>query len=83
MSNTTIIWDAMTVIIKNDHPIIYQYIKGRNKSRESAVMRLTSIITPIFTGWCDDVKIRSVSRQFLKQKEMDHINGKIKIKSIY
>jgi hypothetical protein len=83
MSRTTIIWDAMSVIITNDHPVLYQYIKGKSRSRESAVMRLTGIIAPIFIGAFDDASIRGVARQFLKQKESDHSKGLIKIKSIY
>ena len=83
MSDTTIIWGAMEVIIKNDHPILYQYIKGKARSRQSAVMRLTGIIAPIFIGGYDDAKVRSVSREFLKQMELDYTNGIIKIKPIY
>ena len=83
MSDTTIIWEAMSVIIKDDHPILYQYIKGRVRSRQSAVMRCTGIIAPIFIGAYDDAKIRSVARMFLKQKESDHTNGLIKIKPIH
>jgi hypothetical protein len=80
MSNTTIIWDAMSVIIKDEHPVLYQYIKGRERSREYAVMRLTGIIAPIFIGAFDDVKIRSVAKQFLNRKEIEYIKGIIKIK---
>jgi hypothetical protein len=83
MSDTTIIWGAMSVIINNDHPVLYQYIKGRVKSRESVIIRLTNIITPIFIGGYDDAKVRSVSIAFLKQKELDYTNGLIKISPIY
>ena len=83
MLDTTIIWETMSVIIKNDHPILYQYIKGRVRSRESAVMRCTGIIAPIFIGGYDDAKIRSVARMFLNQKEADYTSGIIKIKPIH
>jgi len=83
MSNTTIIWDAISVIIKDDHPIIYQYIKGKVRSKNAAIMRLTGIIAPIFIGAYDDAKIRSVVREYLKRKEIDYTNGLVKIKSIY
>jgi hypothetical protein len=83
MSNTTIIWDAMVVILKDDHPILYQYIKGKNRSKEVAIMRLTGFIAPIFVGAYEYAKIRSVARQFLKQKELDYTYGLVKIKPIY
>jgi len=83
MSNTTIIWDAIVVILKDDHPILYQYIKGKKRSKEVAIMRLTGFIAPIFVGAYEDAKIRSVARQFLKQKELDYTYGLVKIKPIY
>jgi hypothetical protein len=83
MSDTTIIWEAMSVMVSDKHPIIYQYIKGRVKSRESAVMRITKMVAPIFIGAYDVSKVRGVAREFLKQKEMDYTQMKIKIKPIY
>lgn len=83
MTDTTIIWELISVIVKDDHPSIYQYIKGKNRSREASVMRITGIIAPIFDGAYDISKIRGVVRDYLKQKESDWKNGKIKIKSIY
>ena len=67
MSSTKIIWDAMSVMVKNDHPIIYQYIMGKTRSRESAVMRLTGLMDSIFIGAYDDDRVRSVARSYLKQ----------------
>jgi len=83
MSNTTIIWEAMSVMLKDDHPILFQYIKGKSRSKEAAIMRLTGFIAPIFVGAYEDAKIRSVARQFLKQKELDYKNGLVKIKPIH
>lgn len=83
MSDTTIIWELMDAIIKDDHPSLYQYIKGKSKSRETAVMRVTGILAPIFEGAYDVSKIRGVAREFLKQKEVEFKRGNIKIKSIY
>ena len=83
MTDTRIIWELMSELIKDDHPSIYQYVKGKNKSREAAVMRITGILAPIFYGAYDISKVRSVARDYLKQKELDWKRGKIKIKSIY
>jgi hypothetical protein len=83
MSSTTIIWDTISTIVKDDHPIMYQYIKGRVRSRESAVRRLTGLIAPIFVGAYEDSRIRSEVRDYLKQKEADYKNGLVKIKPIH
>jgi len=83
MSHTTIIWETISVIMKDDHPILYQYIKGKIRSKESAIMRLTGLIAPIFIGAYEDAKLRSVARQYLKQKELDYKNGLVKIKPIH
>jgi len=83
MSRTTIIWDAMSVLIKDDHPILYQYIKGKTRSRNSAIMRLTGIIAPIFIGAFDDAMVRGVARKFLHQKESEYARGLIKINPIH
>ncbi|MCB0510795.1 MAG: hypothetical protein KDC82_08520, partial [Bacteroidetes bacterium] len=79
VSHTKIIWDAMSVMVTDDHPVIYQYIKGKVRSRETAIGRLTGLVAPIFIGAYDVSKIRSVSRKFLEQKEKDYKAGKVKI----
>lgn len=83
MSDTTIIWEAMAVIITDDHPVVYQYVKGKARSRESAIMKLTGIIAPMFVGGYDVSKIRGVARQFLAYKEKEYKAGNVKIKPIY
>lgn len=83
MSDTTIIWEMMDAIIKDDHPTIYQYVKGKLNSRETAIMRVTGILAPIFDGAYDISKVRFVAREFLKQKENEFLSGRLKIKSIY
>ncbi len=83
MTDTTIIWEMMDMVIKDDHPSIYQYVKGKTRSRETAIMRITGILAPIFYGAYDISKVRFVAREFLKQKENEFISGRLKIKSIY
>jgi hypothetical protein len=83
MSDIRIIWEIMDTIINDNHPTIYQYVKGKTKSKETAIMRVTGILAPIFQGAYDVSKIRGVAREFLKQKEKDFISGKLKVKSIY
>lgn len=83
MSDTTIIWEAMSVMVNEDHPIIYQYVKGKALSRNSAIIRLTKMVAPIFIGAYNTTKIKSVSKQYLNQMESNYKQNKIKIKPIY
>lgn len=83
MSDTTIIWEMIDAIIKDDHPTVYQYVSGRQLSKESAIMRIGNTIVPIFEGAYDKNKVKMVIIEFLKQKERDYKQGLIKIKSIY
>jgi hypothetical protein len=83
ISHTKIIWDAMSVMVMDDHPVIYQYIMGKLRSRETAIGRLTGIVSPIFIGAYTTERVRGVARSFLEQKENDYKKGLIKIKSIY
>lgn len=73
----------MSAIITDDHPVVYQYVKGKVRSRETAIARATGIVCPIFIGAYDVSKIRKVARLFLEAKEKEYKSGKIKIKAIY
>jgi hypothetical protein len=60
MSDTTIIWEMMDAIIKDDHPCIYQFIKGKLRSRETAIMRVTGILAPYLKGRMTLVKLEGL-----------------------
>lgn len=83
MRDTTIIWELISATLTKDHPIIYQYIKGKDNSRKSAIMRLTGLVAPMFRGVCSDAKVRGVVRTYLSKMETDYKAGKITIKAIY
>lgn len=70
-------------MIMDSNPIIYQYIKGQQKSRETAVMRITETLSKLFYSVFDIVDIRKVAREFLSFKESEYKKGHITIKSIY
>ena len=50
MTDTTLIWKAMNIMILDSHPAVYQYVKGQSKSREGAVMRVSEILYRPFIG---------------------------------
>lgn len=83
MTDTTLIWKVMVIMILDSHPEVYQYIKGQHKSREAAIMRVTEIAYKPFMGAYNISKVRGVAREFLKMKEGEYKAGRIKVKSIY
>ena len=83
MTDTTLIWQAMNIIVTDSHPAIYQFIKGQSKSKDSAIMRVTELTYNIFSGVFDIAEVRGVAREFLTMKGKEYMNGHIKIKCIY
>lgn len=90
MSDTTFLWKYFFMrLITDDHPSLYQYIKGGRRSKESAVMRITEEIYDwVSPQWMGDwniniVTVRGVARQYLTFKETQWKKGLVKIKEIY
>lgn len=90
MSKTTFIWQYFCLtLIPPSHPTVFQYVKGGNKSKTSAIMRATEIIyeytNPFWMG--DDSFTleftRGVVRQYLDFLEAEYKKGNIKVKEIY
>jgi len=83
MSDSEIIKEFIEVSIPDDHPAIYQYIMGRERSRVSAINQITKLADGILTPPYTIGHIKTVARQFLKQKKKDYEKGLIQIKPIY
>lgn len=83
MSDSEIILEFLSVVIPNDHPAIYQYIIGGDRSKISAINNIANIIHDVFSPPYSDGHIRTVIRTFLKEKKHEHQKGLIKIKPIY
>jgi|TARA_R110001592_G_scaffold255196_5_gene518727 hypothetical protein len=83
MSDSEIIKEFIEVSIPDDHPAIYQYIMGRERSKVSAINQITKLADGILTPPYTSGHIRTVARQFLKQKKKDYDIGLIEIRPIY
>ena len=83
MSDSEIIKEFIEVSIPDDHPVIYQYIMGRDRSRVSAINQITKLADGILTPPYTIGHIKTVARQFLKKKKEDYEKGLIQIKPIY
>tara|TARA_B100000927_G_scaffold45106_3_gene32583 strand:- start:783 stop:1034 length:252 start_codon:yes stop_codon:yes gene_type:complete len=83
MSDSEIIKEFIEVSIPDDHPAIYQYIMGKNRSKISAINQIAKLTDGILTPPYTSGHIRTVAKQFLKQKQKDYDMGLIKIRPIY
>lgn len=90
MSLTTFIWKYFFVkMITENHPAVYQYIKGGERSKSSAINRITEevydVCNPYWLGDSniDITYIRGIARQYLKIMEKEYMLGNIKIQDIY
>jgi hypothetical protein len=82
MTDANIIFIYLEKIIPNDHPLLYQYIIGRDRSKFSATKRVIDECGA-FKNSFPDAFIKKVVSQFLELKKRQHIEGTISVKSIY
>ncbi len=83
MSDTEIIREYLEVSIPNDHPALYQFIMGRERSQQSAVNNIAKLTDGILSPPYTIGHIRTVIRAFLRHKKKQYQKGLIEIKPIY
>lgn len=83
MDDSKIIEIFIKLVIPDDHPIIYQYIKGKGRSKTTALNRLGDMCYNYLSPPYTIGHIKTVGRRFLKEKEVQYKRGEIKIKPIY
>lgn len=86
---TFVIKNFFLTLIPNNHPAVYQYIKGGDKSRNSAVMRVTEEVYE----WCNPYwmgedsftleYIRGIARLYLAFMENEYNESRITLQGIY
>ena len=83
MNDKNIVYNFLKDSIPDDHPIVYQYIMSKGKSRFMAIeqgLRLTEgILSPPYSSGY----IKGILKKFLKEKETLYKENQIKIKPIY
>lgn len=82
MNDSQIIYDFIELSIPDEHPAIYQYVMGGDRSKMTAInniYKVTSVITPPFSQG----HVRTIIRRFLKNKKEQYQRGEINIKPIY
>jgi|AntRauMFilla1563_2_1112583.scaffolds.fasta_scaffold01409_1 hypothetical protein len=83
MNESEIINSYIELTIPDDHPVIYQYIMGGIRSKETAVNNILSECSPIFSPPYTEGHVKTVIRRFLNEKLRLYNHTKIKIKPIY
>lgn len=84
MTDTTLIWHALLIIIPDSHPAISIYVNRRGSiGREKAMMYILKSIESLFKDTYTISKLRVVGVDFLKMKEREYRKGNIKINTLY
>jgi hypothetical protein len=83
MDEEKFIIDFLHKFIKEDNPIIYIYIMGKRRSKETAINKTLAKIYCIFVPAITKDNLQKYVTNFLNLMEENYKNGKIKIKSIY
>jgi len=84
MTDTTLIWHALLIMIPDNHPAISMYINRRGGiGSEKAMLHILKSIESLFKETYTVSKLRVVSRNFLKMKESEYRKGNIKINTLY
>lgn len=83
MTDTNILFIYLNKIIPNEHPIVYQYVMGGQRSKDSAITRCVGECKSAFNDAVSDMFIKKTVSQFLEFKRLEHSRGNIQITSIY
>lgn len=83
MSDSEIIREFIEVSVPNEHPAIYIYIMGKERSKLTAVNQITKLAEGILTPPYTIGHVRTVAKAFLKEKKKQYEEGLIKIKPHY
>lgn len=83
MGDSDIIYDLLRLSIPNDHPALYQYIKGGERSKAGAVNNIFASIDGLMNPPYSIGHIRTVIRRFLKDKKKEYKEGLFEPKPIY
>ena len=83
MSDSKIIREFIQICVPDDHPAIYIYIMGKERSKITAVNQIIKLTDGILTPPYTTGHIKTVARSFLKEKKEQYEKGLIKIKPHY
>lgn len=83
MADGNLIWKYLEKNFKNDHPTIYIYCAGQNRSSNTAMSRIYNEVEELFCPPMNRELLKQIIKSFLETKKKHYREGKIKIKSIY
>jgi hypothetical protein len=83
MSDSQIIREFIEINVPDDHPSIYIFINGRERSQQTAVNQIAKLGEGILSPPYTMGHIRTVARSFLNEKKRQYRAGLIEIKPLY
>lgn len=83
MSDTRIIYNFLTNEFQNDHPVVYLYVCGQERSQTAAVNKGLALLKDIFCPPYTVVYLKELLVEYLDIKKEDYKSGKIHVKPLY
>jgi len=83
MSDSEIIWKFLIREYNNDHPAIYLYVCGGNRSIYTALNKILPTVLKIFSPAMSVSLINTTVKGYLEHKKKQYKNGEITVKSLY
>ena len=83
MSDTELICKFLTREYQDEHPIIFIYVRGSDRSKKTAVERALENAKQVFFPAIPDYVIKASVKKFLEKKQKLYKEGLISIKPLY
>jgi hypothetical protein len=83
MSDSEIIWYFLTTELYDEHPIVYIYCAGQQRSKTTAIEKAMKTLLPIFNPPYEPYFIKQILVAYLDYKKRQYSRAEISLKSIY
>lgn len=83
MSDTRIIYRFLINEFTNDHPVVYLYVCGQERSQTAAVNKGLALLKDIFTPPYGVDYLKELLVEYLDIKKEDYKKGVIQVKPLY
>lgn len=83
MSDERILYKFLNLELADDHPALYLFCVGKEKSKKTATKKVVDVVVEIFCPPYTVEFIKKTVTNFLEYKKLEYKEGNIKITPIY
>jgi hypothetical protein len=83
MSDTRIIYRFLTNEFPNDHPVVYLYVCGQERSQTAATNKGLALLKDVFSPPYSLVYLKELLIEYLDIKKEEYKKGVIQVKPLY